>query len=306
METPLQEIFLQIEDNMNNGKWLDAHRLCLEILRFDPENLKAIRIKNKVEKMVKKYNRKAIKDDLAKLKPLWKEQKYEELVTHLKKLEAYIADYPPLKGIFEKAANAYRNQLKHQQGDFYKTQFAAIENLVKAGKYQDAMREAEKLRLLKFHEKDIKNLIKTLRATWIDHEIQSNMGLLKTEKYEEILMFYQYLQKIDPASLRLKRLIDQTKKVYQGFKIEEKREFLYASLEKIRTLYQLKKFEKTVEALQEVLAIDPWNKEAKSLFQKSSRRVRKMIAQETILQILNAQKQQKVDYQHDKKSFRRF
>src|SRR5512145_859231 len=99
-------------------KWKEAHRACLEILRFDPENLKVIRIKNKIEKIVRKINVKTLKDDVAKLEPLWKEKNYEALVENLKRLEPFAADYPKIRKQYILAQKKYHAQLLDRQENY--------------------------------------------------------------------------------------------------------------------------------------------------------------------------------------------
>jgi hypothetical protein len=88
----LKGAYDKIKTLMEEERWQEAHRACIELLRFDPDNIKTIRLKNKIEKNVKNINVKAIEDDLESLKPLWKEKKYKEILEHLKGLEPYIND----------------------------------------------------------------------------------------------------------------------------------------------------------------------------------------------------------------------
>ena len=286
----LQEAYKTIKQLMNDGKWLEAHRGCLEVLRFDPENIKFIHLKNTIERKVKKINIQAIRKDIASLKALWKEKKYQEILENLKHLEPYIKDYPALRPLIIKAQSKYLGQLKGEQEVNYQSETKTIESLIKEKKYQIALRNAEKLRVMGIHDNEIKRLIQNIKNSWIENEIKENETLLNSQKFEDILFFYQKLQKIDPKSEKLANTIVQTKKAYKTFKIDEKKEFIYKSLENIRTLCQLKKYEKALAACNEILEIDPENKEALN-FQKISEKMNsKSIDDEVIKQMIHNQK----------------
>lgn len=298
-----EDIFGKIKTLMLEGQWLAAHRACLEVLRFDPENIEAIRLKNKIEKEVQKINRKAIEDDLKSLDPLWKEEKYEDLLFNLKKLDPYIADYPALKKIMIKAENGYKKQQWTKQQAFYLQELASIQELIAKKEFREAGIRAEKLLILGIHTNEINKLIDKIKTEWINYQIEQNQGLLNSEKFEDILLFYQGLLIIDSKSAKILKLINVIKKQYQQSKIEQKREYIYQGLEKIKTLYQLKKYEKALEGAKEILDIDPSNHEAKIFYLKAKKITDNTIDNDLIAQIKTAQKKLEPEYKANKKDF---
>lgn len=299
----LEDAYKTIKRLIHEEKWLEAHRACLEILHFDPENLKIIHFKNKIEKKVSKINQKAIKSDLEKLKPLWNEGKYEELLLNLKHLEPYINDYAPLKSFIIKTRRKYNEQLHGTQEKTFQQEIKNVHELVKQKKFADALRTAERLRVMDIHGKALKKEIRTIRKAWIEQELDANKTLISGNKYEDILFFYQGLLKIDSDSEKVKKLIEQTKKNYQAYKIEEKKEFIYKSLEEIKTLFQLKKYEKAYEACSEILEYDPQNKIALKLQKRSESKAQKLIDGEVIDQMISNQKNLREEYKADRKNF---
>jgi len=301
----LQQAYKMIKEFMKEEKWLEAHRACLEILHFDPENIKIIHYKNKIEKKVKKINQKAIKEDIEKLQPLWGEHKYEELLKALKQLEPYLPDYPALKPIIIKARQKYEDQMRSNLEGTYQDEMKRIKDLIHEQKYAEALLVAEKVRIMNMHQSEVIKMLVKIRGEWIDYEIGNSKPLLSAHKYEDLLILYQRLLKIDSKSAKVLKLIEQTKKDYQAYKIEEKKEFIYKSLEQIKTLYQLKKYEKAYEATQEILEIDPTNKIALSFQKRSEIKSQKLINEEVITQMLYNQKKLKEEYKANRKDFLR-
>lgn len=299
----LNDIFSQIKLFMDQKQWADAHRACLEILRYDQENLKAIHLKNKIEKIVKNNNRKIIKDDLEQMAPLWHEKNYVALLDELKKLQPYSQDYPQIQKMIIKAEKEYRKQIANQEQTTFVSEYKQIQQFIKEKKYQEALRAAEKLRILKVQEDNVRNLIKNIKAEWIESELESSSTLIQSEKYEDMLLLYQKLLKIDSGSLRVKNLIESTKKTYQRYRIDEKREFIYKALEHTKTLYQLKKYERALDACLEILGIDPDNKDAQKFYKKSLFMTRRLIDKELFDQMKEAQKNIRVGYKTNKDDY---
>lgn len=287
----LKEAVDDILDLMRQEKWREAHRACLEILRFDPENIKIIRLKNKIEKAVKKVNRNAIEQDLKTLEPLWKENKYEELLAHLKDLQPYAVDFPKITGLTLKAQRAYQNQMVVQQEAYVRQELKEIQDLAAASQYKEALKRLEKMKQMRLAEKQVVRLIRDLKARWIDYEIRRNAGLLASEKYEDMLLMYQGLLIIDGKSEKVKKQIEAVKKKYQVFKIQRQRESIYKMLEKIKTLYQLGRFEQAVEMAEEILEADPANREAKFYLVRAEKKSEKAMNREIFIQMKNSRKQ---------------
>ncbi|MCC7196771.1 hypothetical protein IT413_01085 [Candidatus Peregrinibacteria bacterium] len=299
----MREAYDRIMALVADEKWRDAHRACLEILRFDPDNIKIIRLKTRIEKNVQRLNRKAIRDDLDRLDPLWKEKRYEELLIHLKELEPYINDYPQLKKVILKAQEGYQKQVTTQQEAYYQTEKANIRKLMETKNFQDALRTSEKLRTIGLHDNEMKKLIVEIRKTWIQDEIDKSHVLLDSEKYEDILLFYQGLLRIDNKSETLKKRIESTKKVYEKYKLELKRETLYKNFEKMRTFFQLKKYDKALEVAYENLAIDPYSKNILKFISKAKGKEEKAIFKDLVRQIKNSHRQMKEERKKNKNGF---
>ncbi len=301
-KTLLREAMVRINGLMAQEKWKEAHRACLEILRFDPENVKIIRLKNKIEKIVKKINVKSIREDIIKLDPLWREKKYGELLEYLKKLEPYVIDYPKIRTLIIKAQKAYKWQLLDEQEKEFLQEMEKIKKLAAESKYQEAVRLAEKLRILRLHEDQLISFLNNVRKEWIDHELQQNRGLTDSEKYEDILLFYQGLLRIDSRSAKVKNLMEKTKKTYQMYKIEQKREFIYKELDKIKTLFQLKRYVPVIEVAESLLEIDPFNKEARFYYDKAKYKSERISSREIYKQMKSARKQIKQEMKKNRKS----
>ena len=187
-QLPLREAIIQVKNLLSEEKLVEAHRACLEILRYDPENIKVIKLKNKIEKNVKTANVKTVKHELKSLKPLWRNKEYGQLLEQLGKLEPFIANYPRLKKIILKAKIRYEAQLKNQKENYYQNEIKRINELVKTKKFKEGIDAVEKLQVLKMRISELKKLISNIRKAWIDEEINQNRILLQSDKFEDILM----------------------------------------------------------------------------------------------------------------------
>ncbi|HMR01200.1 MAG TPA: hypothetical protein PKA32_02310 [Candidatus Gracilibacteria bacterium] len=301
--TILKEAIQRIKNLIEHEKWQEAHRACLEILRYDPENLQVIRLKNKIEKAVQKVNKRAINEDIQKLKPLWKEKNFQKLLDHLKELRPYRKQHKALDHFISKVDKAYAKAYAENQKEYFEAEMKNIQKLLEQKEYQKAILAAQKLRITKYHEKDVKRLILKIKNEWIAHEIADNKKLLESDKYEDALLKAQQIKKIDPESEKIKHLIKTTKDKYQRHKVVEQRDFIYKGLEKTRTLMQLKKFDKALQAASEILDVDPENKKAQYMFQVAKRKALKNDNRALRRQMKKSKKELKEEYKKDKSKF---
>ncbi len=299
----IQDSFEKINNAMQSGKWSEAYQACLEILRYDSENHQALKLKNKIEKEVGKLNREAIKKDMSMLKQLWQEKKYEELFGELQKLKAFFPEYPELADLYQKVQKAYQRNVGQEQKKQYRDQLISIQQLASAGNFAGAIQQATALQIPNFKDKKIDNLIQQLQNKWIKAELEKNKILLVSDKFEEKLLFLQSLKHIDQKSKLLEKYIQKTKMDYQAYKIESKKEFIYQASENIRTLYQLKKYDKVIQACHEVLEINPSHHEIKSFLRRAEKKLRRQIEREVIIQILAGQKRNFAELKADSKNF---
>lgn len=299
----LKEAYDKIKTLMAEERWQEAHRACLELLRFDSDNIKTIRLKNKIEKNVRNINIKAIEEDLDNLKPLWKEKKYEEILEHLKKLAPYIKDYPAIKTLIIKAQKGYKNEVAVKQKEYIDNEIASINKMLEERKFKEAMMLAEKLKKLKIHESAVKTTLQKIKTTWVETELSENSTLIQSEKYEDTLLFLQKLLIIDSQSQKVKQHILSIKKKNRQSQLEKKRDFIYVGLEKTRTLLQLRKYTEALVAAREILVIDPKNQQAQAFFRKANRKEEKQIGKEVIKQMQKSRKEIKKEYKEDKKKF---
>ncbi|MBD3328410.1 hypothetical protein GF340_03840 [Candidatus Peregrinibacteria bacterium] len=268
----LKEMRDKVKSLIKQEKWQDAHKLCIQILNNDPDNIAFIRLKNRIEKKVQKINVKAIKNDMALLKPLYREKKYEELLENLKELEPYIQFYPPLKKFIIKVQQKYSENVHNKQKHYYEDQVKHIKELIEKKQFQKAIRDAQKLRILKVKEDELKKLIDDLRTKWIDHELAKNKELLSSDKYEDILLKLHKIAKIDHSNAKLKRLIEQFKKKNAKHNIESRKEFLHEGFAKLKQLMKKKKYVTAQKVAREIIDIKPKSRKAHHYLKKAQRK----------------------------------
>lgn len=299
----LDEVYAKIKSLMTQKRWKDAHRACLEVLQWDPENIKVIRWKNKIEEAVNKINKDALRKDIENLKELWKEKKYNELMLNIKKLEPYVNSYPPLKDFIIKAKKEYRDILIAGEEEDYQRGLKILKDFKEKGDYASAYKVAEQLRKLDIRKDEVKKLVRELSEEWVDYELNQNKKLLKSKNYEEIILFYQRLLKINDKSDKVRKLLEQAKKEYDLYKIDQKRDFFYKELEKLRTLYQLNKFDEALDIARALLDIDPRNKIVRELYLKAEKKAKGKVERQLSKQMKESIGSMKDEYKEDKTKY---
>lgn len=299
----IQNTIDQIKSMIVQERWSDGHRICVDLLRYDPDNIEVIKLKNKIEAEVTKINRSLIKKDLDSLKPLWESKNYPELLAHLKKLEPYLADYPELAKIIIKATNEYENSLYKNNIQLLEQGIKDISMLIKENKFSEAHKICEKLKLLGVGGRKLEKCNQTIKTKWIDYLLNEKKGLLDSNNYESIKLFLQELHNIDLKSALVEKLKEKYRKKEKQFLLDSKRDFIYKSIENIKIEFQLKKYDVCMIACRELLNLDPTNSTALRLFKASRKKLEKQEEAEIYDQIKQAAKKNKKEMEKDKSKF---
>jgi tetratricopeptide (TPR) repeat protein len=293
----------RINELIEQKKWLEAHKICLEVLRFAPDNIKIIRIKNKIEKTVTQINQDALKEDIYNLKPLLREGRFDELLPNLEKLRSFANEYPPLRKFIYEADKAYKKHISEEKDEYVDQEIKHVDQLASTNEFEEAIKIAEKLRKISMRDVQLRKIIANLRERWIDYELGRNKDLLESKNYEEILVFYQGMLNIDYKSKKVQKNIQNVKKEYKEFLIFQQKTSVKKAMDRIKTMYKLGKYDLLMDTAKEILDLDPSNREAKKFFKKAEKKARKIQDKDIQAQMKIDRNQTKEDYKKDKKKF---
>ena len=293
----------QIETLIKEGDLKTAYSVCNKLLLNFPENGKIRSLQKKIEKTVYEQNLKIVKSELDTLKPLWKEKRYKEIVEKLESLKSYVPGYGPIEKDLFKAKKLYRDQLIEGQKLAVDDYVKNIEKLIAENKFQEAIVESKKfLAKIPGHEKVVL-LEKKAKDLFVVQKLKENEFLLKSDKFDEIEVLLKELIAVNPESGKLKLLLEKASKRQTVALSYEKKDFVFQSFEHIKILAQKKKWEKTIDALIELLKVDPGNMNALELLDKARSKFDKQLTGEVIEKIFELQKKFKAQKLKTPKSF---
>ncbi len=257
--TSLKEFENQVKADIAAENWAAAYKICNQILGYDPENATFLKLRNQIEHEVKLINQRSIHAELAKLEELLKTHQYEEYLRKIAPLQTYVGDFPEIGTKILQA-----KKLLDQEFQARKDQ--ALADISKEIKEQGdnldiplTLQKLDQLYKLNINQELVLNLQKKVKKTWINLQIKRNQGLLNSQKYEDMIIFLLKLKKIEPGNPQVLSLIKKVKNQYQLQKIENKKDFIFKTIEEIKTLFITQKYDKSMELAERVLYIDPKN-----------------------------------------------
>lgn len=260
----LKEFELQVRTLISSENWPEAYKLCNQILSYDPENSTFLKLKNFIEKEVKQINQKSIRSELQKLEELLKAHQYEEYLKGIAPLQTYITDFPEIGEKILHAKKLLDQEYQHRKEETINEIAKEIDEKKETLDFESTLQKLDQLSKLDFESNLIKNLQAKVRRNWISLQIKQNQGLLESQRFEDVIIFLLTLKKIDPENKQVLSLIKKVKANYQLQKIENKKDFIFKTIEEIKTLYITKKYDLCLELCERVLEIDGKNKTALS------------------------------------------
>ena len=257
-----KEIKQKIDELIANESWADAYKLVNQILSLDPENGIFIRQKNKIEAEVKKRNERAITNELESLEKLLIDSKYEEYLSKIAPLQTYINDFPIIGDKIVAAKKMLDNSYQEKRDTIVKNIEKEVKEKGESLDFEKTLAELDQFATSNFDLARINSLKQRVKQTWINKLLRENEGLLGSQKYEDTIIFLLKLKKIDSENQKVLSLITKTKDRYQEYRIESQKDFIFKTIEEIKTLYIKKSYDSAIQLCERILLIDEKNKVA--------------------------------------------
>jgi len=296
----------QLEQKINtllaDKKFKEAFSLCKECIVQFPNESRFTKIKLKIEKIVAEENAKIIEDKLEEIKPLWKQEKYVDILKILRNLINASPDNSKLKKLYSEAEEAYRKQFEKLNEEFTKQQHERLDQVLKNNPGQ----LLEDLYIIEKENpgnQSIKKLVTEYQDKLIAKKIEDKSELINSNKFDVIENFLDELRKIDKFNKRISHLEESIKSRKLEGEITQAKEFIYGGEKYLDTLMKLKKYDKAIKAAEEILKIDPKDEEARKILDTAQIKYRnqlKYLAAESIAKNLPTLKE---EYLKDKTKF---
>jgi uncharacterized protein YxjI len=217
-------------------------------------------------------NKRAISNELLRLENYIKEKNFEQYLREIAPLQTYVTDFPEIADKIVRAKKLLDKQYQEKRDKAF--QEIADEIKLKGNNvdYETTLQKLENLYKLDIHQGDVLALEKKVKKSYIKQQIELNKGLIESNRFEDIIIFLLKLKKLDSTNQQVNSLIDRIKNIYQRYKIENKQDFIFKTVEEIKTLYITKKYELCMELCERVIEIDPANSSANKFYQSASYR----------------------------------
>ncbi len=268
----LREYENQVKSLLIEENWAEAYKVCNKILSYDPENTTFIKFRNRIEKEVKNINKRAITNELQRLEKLIGEGNYEQYLREIAPLQSYVTDFPEIGDKIVRAKKLLDKQYKGKRDAAFQEIADEIKMKGDQVDYETTLQKLENLYKLDIHQSDVLALQRQVKKVYIKKQIEQNKGLIESNRFEDIIIFLLKLKKLDPTNKQVNSVIERIKGVYQRYKIENKQDFIFKTIEEIKTLFITKKYELCMELCERILEIDPNNQSALQYHRRSSKR----------------------------------
>lgn len=134
------------------------------------------------------------------------------------------------------------------------------------------------------------DLLAQAREEYIKQQIQESEFLLNGKDFDKIAEFIKHLKTINPESKQIDSLIKKLSKREEMAKKFSKMDFEYKSFEEIQILYQKKKYEAAIKALEEYVKVDKDNFKALELLDSCRKKFDKQLTKEVFIKMKELQK----------------
>lgn len=285
MPSPLQDYVDKAEQLLTEKRYQESYALLNQVLEVDPEYGPAIRMRKRVENAVNEANRAVIDEKKKEIKNLIGEQKYPEALSLAQEIFRYAPQSKDLIKIVIKTKNLYAKSRQKEIENFLQSVKKELANLSSQEKGEEMLQKAFEYLQNYANIKGLRETVADIRSKWVEQELKKQKEFLHSEKYEEILKYLLKLENIEPQCKALQKALRIIRERYYDTQIEAKREFIYRGKEHLRTLLNLRKYEKALLVAQEILNANPKDRYAASAVKKCQQKIKVLLRNEIAQQI---------------------
>lgn len=298
--------FDQLEQKINflisERKLKEAFNLCKDTILKYPSETRFNKIKTKIEEAVEEENQSIIQDKLEKVKILWKDGKYLDILKILKELILAAPNNTKIKNLYTEAEEAYRKQYQELRARFIKEQELRLTEVLNNNQGQ-LLEELFILEKENEGNSDVKKLVNEFQDKLIERKIKDKSDLLLSDKYDVIDNFLKELRKIDKSNPRIQDIIQAVKKRKLEGEVVQKQEYLYSGEKHLDTLLKLGKYDKVIKAAEEILFVDKNNVTVQNILATAKQKYSHQLKYLTAESIENNYQTLKQEYISDKSNF---
>lgn len=283
IEILIDQYLAQADAAYKSENFQEAYKICMKLMEVDPENQQVLDMKAKIEEAVQNYNIYLINKEIERLEPLWKEERYGELIPALQQLYKAAPRYEKLEKLLSQAEEKYREEVGKRNENAIQQYEKDLQDLLKEGKYQELIEKIGQTERLDKNKMVFRELHIKMKDALVERRLEEKKELLNSEKYEDIVNFLYQLKNLHPASKKIEKLLREFREKLLGQQLENKQDFIFRAKENIKNLILLGKFEPAIQACEDLISIDPRNSFAKSTKKDCERKLKNLL-QETMFQ----------------------
>lgn len=298
----IKQLAIKADSFLAERNYKKAYEIYQLLAEKFPMSREVFKIKEKIDKEVKRENEIKIKLKLKELKPYWKEKKYEQIIRQLKPYLVIAKDDKELINEYLKAQTKYKEQIETNQKNFKKEQIKKLSILVKTDEKAFFM-ELYQLEKNNPGNRFIKNLVSDFRNQYIHDKLNNNKELFESDKFDVIEKVINNLKTVNKRNARLLELEQEVKNRKFISQTTSKDESIYEGMTNLRTLIKLRKYSKALKAAKEIIRADNKNKEALKILKIAEKGFNKQIREQTINLIISKIPEIKEDYRNNRKNY---
>lgn len=281
---------------IKNGNYTKAIELIVELLETEPNQETCIRLLFEAKRKWNKEKKRIVKESLKKIRPLWRQKKYDDLLRIYRSLNEFYPGYHKTERGLNKLKAVFNEERQEEEMKFLRKGWIKIKKLWREKNYKDTIKACSEF--LEIDPGDI-NVIKIdnkARRKYIDEKLEMSKDLLQRKDYKNLIHLYEKLLKICPEYRKLHKLIFKCKILVANEIERRKNTEANSEIGKINKMYEQGHYSDAIQKCQELMQINPKNRQVKKIFKKIAKAEKKIIEKTLIEQMISAHSKIKKDY----------
>lgn len=260
---------------ISQGNLQAALNACHELLKVNPYHREVQKYLRRIEEEIVKQNEKKVDADIDSTMPLWKEERYDDLMKIYAKLYQYAPRNMRLIKLIEKLQERLTEQQKDERNAFLNKATSAIEGLLKEKRFADTIQACNELLGISPGNRTAESYLKQAKTSLIEQKLKENERIFESADFERALEFYSGLLAIDPENQKIKSLAFQASGRIAEHSLIADKVHLNESIVRMKELFKTGEYEKVLQSCEEILRLDPGDISATIFLNKAAKTLHK-------------------------------
>lgn len=284
----IEQRFQTIQKAIKQRQFGYTQSLATQLMNDYPANPKVQRFLTQIADILEKHLVEEIDAKIKSLAPLWKAERYNELIEVYGGLYRLLPSHPKLEEDLKHLRELQAIKVGNRAENFVKESLAMIKGFYHQGEFREVIKSCNEFFKFDRSNKTIWSFYEKALTKFINAKVKVGEELMKYGNVREALSYFEQLYRLDQSNRVVKSHIVFLQKQLLRAELVHKSELILNRSNLVKELLKKSNFDEAIRVLQQILLLDRKRSWSRRLLRRIQKRVSQVIEREIVEQMNKA------------------